>query len=101
MKDLVSRSANEQGRQILQNIAKLGYFMLRGEVNEEILKLFYGVNLYALTKKYYGLAIAVCCEFRRLTAKICCQSVQEKCKAYFQPFYLGFATAQGCETIVH
>lgn len=39
--------------------------------------------------------------FRRLIAKICCQSGQEKCKAHSQPFQLGFVTAKGCETIDH
>lgn len=76
--------------------------MLEGKVNSSILKYIYGANLCALNKKDGGLRpIAVGCVFRRLTAKICCQAVQEKCKNYFQPYQLGFATKQGCETIIH
>lgn len=38
MKDLKSKSANEQGRkQLLENINKLVNFMLKGKVNSEIL----------------------------------------------------------------
>lgn len=76
--------------------------MLKGKVNSEIVKFFYGVNLCALNKKDGGLRpIAVGCTFRRLAAKLCCRSVQEKCKIYFQPYQLGFSSKQDCESIIH
>lgn len=65
------------------------------------MKFLYGANLCDI-KKYGGLRpIAVGYVFRRLTAKICSQSVQEKCRNYLQPFHLGSTTKQGCETIIH
>lgn len=54
LQDLVSRSANEKERQLLENLTKLVNFMFRGKVSEELLKFLYGANLCALTKKDDG-----------------------------------------------
>lgn len=55
-----------------------------------------------MNKKDGGLRpIVVGCTFRRLAANLCCRSVQEKCKIYFQPYQLGFSSKQGCESIIH
>lgn len=43
--DLTSKSANEQGRKLLENINKLVNCMLKGKVNNEIVKFLYGANL--------------------------------------------------------
>lgn len=48
---MFSKSANEQVRKLWQNITKLVSFILKTKVNEEILKICYGVNLDAITKK--------------------------------------------------
>lgn len=102
LKDLISKSANDQGKKLLENITKLVNFMLEGKVNDEILKFVYGANLCALNKKDGGLRpIAVGCVFRRLTGKLCCQAVQEKSRQYFQPYQLGFASKRGCEAVIH
>lgn len=55
LKDLISKSANEQGNKLLENIIKLINFMLKGKVNSEIVKFFYGANLCSLNKKDGGL----------------------------------------------
>lgn len=102
LKGLVSQSANNQGNKLLINITELVNFMLKGKVNIAILRYIYGANLYALNKKDNGLRpITIGCVFRRLPAKICCKSVQDISKNYFQPIQLGFASKQGCEAIIH
>lgn len=86
---MVSQSTNEQSKKNLRNVSKLVNCMLKGKVNVEYqLQFVYGANLCALTNKYSGLRpIAVGCVFCRLTVtKICCISVQEKCKTFSTRF---------------
>lgn len=76
--------------------------MLSGTILPEICPIIYGATLCGLTKKDGGIRpIAVGISFRRLAAKLACQSIGEETGNYLRPKQMGFNTKGGCEAGVH
>lgn len=76
--------------------------MLAGKVPTVVCPIVYGANLCALTKKDNGIRpIAVGITFRRLVAKLACNSIGDKTGNYLRPVQMGFNTKGGCEASVH
>lgn len=102
LKEMTSSSAGSNGPRLLESLAKLCNFLLRGMLNLEVRPFLYGATLCALSKKDGGIRpIAVGSVFRRLTAKLCCRAVRDVMADYLQPHQVGFGTALGCEAAIH
>lgn len=102
LKDLTGASCGETGDALLKELTLLVNVMLGGKVNSNIIDILYGANMCALLKKDGGIRpIAVGTVYRRLAAKIGCQSVRESLCKEFQPVQLGFGSRGGCEAAVH
>ncbi len=83
-------------------VTQLCNIILAGKVCKEIAEYFYGATLCALTKKDGGIRpIAVGNTFRRLAAKLGCNSVRDYISNLFRPIQLGFGVKGGCEAIIH
>ncbi|KAM3957665.1 hemolin [Aphomia sociella] len=102
LKDLVSTSAGDAGKDLLSNITKLCNIMLSGKVPLSILPYIYGARLCAFNKKDGGVRpIAIGCTFRRLTSKLACRRIAPPLSSKLQPLQLGFGSRGGCEAVVH
>jgi hypothetical protein len=102
LKDMVSFSAGEAGKRALTAITKLCNFILDGKINEEVLPIFFGASLCALSKKDGGLRpIAIGCSFRRLAARVACFKNNCEIHSYLAPHQLGVATKKGSEMAIH
>jgi hypothetical protein len=102
LQDMVSFSAGEAGKRSLIAITKLCNFILAGKINEEVLPIFFGASLCALSKKDGGLRpIAIGCSFRRLAARVACFKHNCDIHSYLAPHQLGVATKKGSETAIH
>jgi hypothetical protein len=89
LKDMVSFSAGEAGKRALTAITKLCNFILAGKINEEVLPIFFGASLCALSKKDDGLRpIAIGCSFRRLAARVACFKNNCDIHSYLAPHQL-------------
>ncbi|XP_045453030.1 uncharacterized protein LOC123662192 [Melitaea cinxia] len=102
LKDLVSVSAGDAGRALLNDITNLCNFMLSGKVSSSFLSHIYGARPCAFNKKDGSIRpIAIGTTFRRLASKLACRHIVSSLKTKFQPIQLGFGSKGGCEAAVH
>ena len=102
LKDLISKASGESGMQLLTAISQLCNKMLRGEISNNILPIFYGASLIIFSKPNGGVRpIAIGNTLRRLTAKAAAYSIQAEIKSKLFPYQLGVAIPGGAEAIVH
>lgn len=92
----------EIGHSLLESITKFINFVISGNINNEILPLFFGASLFALNKKDGDIRpIAIGCVLRRLASKVICSKLSNKFNNFLAPFQLGVGTKNGCEAAVH
>lgn len=102
LKDLISKITGAAGIRLLNCTTQLCNIILAGKVCAEIAEYFYGATLCALTKIDGGIRpIAVDNTFRRLAAKLGCNSVRDYISNLFKPVQIGFGVKGGCEAILH
>ena len=76
--------------------------VLCGNVPNDVLTIFFGANLIALSKKDNGVRpIAVGFTLRRMAGKMLMCKVNGKCETLLRPQQLGVGTPKGAEAAVH
>lgn len=76
--------------------------MLLGKIQSRLTEIIYGASLCALNKELGGIRpIAVGNTFRRLTAKLACDSVRSEMSPKFAPRQVGFGIRGSCEAAAH
>ena len=80
----------------------MNHIIFPGKVLPQVLKIFYGANLTALSKEDGRVRpIAVGFTLRRLAAKTIMYSNKDFCTKHFSPNQLGCGTPKGAKTTVH
>ena len=99
LKDLTNKQVGET---LLDSITDFVNFVLLGKTPTWIRPFFFGASLFAFSKKDGGIRpIAVGLTLRRLTAKIACRYVSDKCTAILKPRQLGVGVKGGAEALAH
>ena len=88
LKDLVSKSRDDN-EGLLNSLASICNKMLRGDLPNEILPVFYGASLIAFSKPNGGNTL------RRLTAKAAAYALKNEVKSKLFPYHLGVCTSGG------
>ena len=100
LKNLIG--AAEAGNKLLESLTRLTNFILQEQIPEGIRPIFFGANLFALSKKDGGIRpIAVGLTFRRLTSKVGLKPLSQELGSFLRPNQLGFATKGGSEVAAH
>lgn len=99
---MISYKSGDNGSKLQSTIASFMDLTRNGKIIPEILRLFYGATLTALSKKENDIRpIAVGLVWRRLAGKIAVFSVADVLSNKLRPFQLGFGTEEGCDAIIH
>ena len=102
LKDLISKPSGDNGDHLLKAITRVCNIMLRGDLPNEILPVFYGASLIAFSKPNGGARpIAVGNTLRRFTAKAAAFALKNDTKNKLFPYQLGVGVSGGAEAIVH
>ena len=100
--DLVAVSTAEAGLHLRRSITNLTNKILRGDVSDYAVKLFFSSNLTALKNKDVGIRpVAVGNVFRRLPVKVGCYAVSRAVSHELLPILLGVSVKGGGEAAVH
>ena len=100
LKNLIG--ATEAGNKLLVSLTKLVNFILQEQIPADIRPIFFGANLFALSKKDGGIRpIAVGLTLRRLTTKVGLKPLSQGLGSLLRPNQLGFATKGGSEAAAH
>merc|ERR1712121_275033 len=100
LKNLIG--AAEAGNRLLESITKLVNFILRNQIPAVIRPIFFGANLFALSKKEGGIRpIAVGLTLRRLTTKVGLRPLSHRLGDRLRPNQLGYASKGGSEAAAH
>ena len=100
LKNLIG--AAEAGNKLLESLTKLVNFILLEQIPADIRSIFFGANLFALSKKNGGIRpIAVGLTLRRLTTKVGLRPLSQELGSFLRPNQFGFATKGGSEAAAH
>ena len=100
LKNLIG--AAEAGNRLLESITKLVNFILQNQIPAVIRPIFFGANLFALSKKEGGIRpIAVGLTLRRLTTKVGLRPLSHRLGDLLRPNQLGYASKGGSEAAAH
>ena len=87
----------ESGSNLLTSLTSFINLVLSGSCPSQVIPLFFGARLIALSKKSGGIRpIAVGCVLRRLIAKCAASYSVSKMVSYFSPLQLGVGISGGC-----
>lgn len=102
LKDVISKTAGEAGSRALTTITKFCNFIISGKVQKDIVPIFFGASLCALSKKDKGIRPIACGNaLRRLSGKLACLHTHDDAHDYLNPHQVGVATKLGGESVVH
>ncbi len=102
LKDMLSASAENGGREFLRSLASFVNFVAKGNTPSWIRHCFFGASLSALKKKNGGIRpIAVSMTLRRLVAKCLCVKALQLLQGELSPLQVGFGTPGGVEAASH
>lgn len=102
LKDLISYTCGDNGLKLQSAIVNLMDLIRNGKLITDVLPIFYGATLTALSKKENDVRpIAVGIVWRRMAGKIAILNVKEELSEKMKPFQFGFGIEGGCEAIIH
>jgi len=102
LKDFVSFTSGDNGLKLQSTIASLVDMIRNGKILKDILPIFYGATLTALSKKKNDIRpIAVGIVWRRLAAKISVFDVSVELSEMLKPFQFGFGVRGGSEAVIY
>ena len=102
LKALLGSASAAAGVKLATALTNLINLVLEGGVPDEILPIFYGGSLCALTKPNGGVRpIAAGNTLRRLAVKVASEPLVDTLGEEFRPVQLGYGTKGGCEGTAH
>ena len=103
LKDMTAFSVGDPANRLLEDLVEFfNNIVLCGNVPKDVLSIFYGANLTALSKDDNGVRpIAVGFTLRRIAGKMLMCKINGKCETLLRPHQLGVGTPKGAEAAVH
>ena len=103
LKDMTNFTVGDPANTLLDDLVDFfNKIVLCGNVPKDVLNIFFGANLTALSKKDNGVRpIAVGFTLRRMAGKMLMCKVNGKCETLLRPEQLGVGTPKGAEAAVH